>query len=91
MGNATERRLAGDPLNDPVLLPDPASTTFALNGQRTAAGRISAINRACPAALMHQEQSFLHILASAHHFGVFASGALVLEGADAGVIVAWRR
>ncbi len=64
--------------------------TYALNGEGLSFGPIAATKKGCPPAVMDQENRFFAALESVDRFEIDETGALVLYGADAPLLLARR-
>jgi heat shock protein HslJ/membrane-bound inhibitor of C-type lysozyme len=66
------------------------SAAYALSGEGLALGPTMATKRACPEALVNQEQKFFNILQKISRFEINETGALILISDDGGRILARR-
>lgn len=64
--------------------------TYQLTGEGLSFGPIAATKRACPPAVMDQEDRFFDALASVDRFAIDETGALILYGADKPLLLARR-
>ncbi len=66
------------------------SAAYALTGEGLRLGATAATKRACPEALMNQEQKFFGVLQNVDRFEIDETGALILIADDGGRILARR-